>query len=218
MRRMFITAALAAATLAIGAEMLQAQVFIGRGRGAVSINTPYYSSYYGPGWYGGPYYSSGFSTYSYPMYGYSGYNRVYYGSGYPSYSYPYYMSSRYGPVYNYAPATTGATYYSGPVYQESRVPLTSTSSGGYRSFYPSADPQTATVRVLVPTDTARVWIDDQPTQQSGTDRLYVTPPLETGKNYSYTVRASWMQGGQEVNREKKVPIEPGKNALVNFME
>ncbi|MBI3821752.1 MAG: TIGR03000 domain-containing protein, partial [Planctomycetes bacterium] len=51
--------------------------------------------------------------------------------------------------------------------------------------------QEAYLRVLVPDKDAKVLIDDRPTKQTGASRLYVTPPLEARKTFTYTVTARW---------------------------
>ena len=48
--------------------------------------------------------------------------------------------------------------------------------------------------------------------------MFVSPPLEKGQRYHYTIRASWMENGKEVSREKKVDVEPGREFTVNFSQ
>jgi uncharacterized protein (TIGR03000 family) len=57
------------------------------------------------------------------------------------------------------------------------------------------------VKVLVPAD-ARVDIDGNPTRQLGEQRLYETPPLRTGVEYTYTLKVT--AAGKEVTRPVKV--------------
>jgi uncharacterized protein (TIGR03000 family) len=68
----------------------------------------------------------------------------------------------------------------------------------------------------VPDPNARVFFDDAPTQQQGTDRVFTTPPLDPNKTYSYTVRATWTENGREINRSKDVRVQPGRTAMVDF--
>jgi uncharacterized protein (TIGR03000 family) len=76
------------------------------------------------------------------------------------------------------------------------------------------------LKVQVPKADARLWVEGQEMQrESGQEqRTFLSPPLESGKQYEYTVRASWMENGQEVSRERKVPAQPGQQVAVFFRE
>src|SRR5262249_48239272 len=49
------------------------------------------------------------------------------------------------------------------------------------------------VRVLVPSPDAAVYFEGHQTQQTGTYRLFVSPPLDVDAKYTYTVKAQWME-------------------------
>jgi uncharacterized protein (TIGR03000 family) len=71
-------------------------------------------------------------------------------------------------------------------------------SATYDSFYPPSIGATADaglIRLRVPPD-AKVFIDDNPTSQTGVIRAFVTPPLKDNQN-SYQIVARWMENGQE---------------------
>jgi uncharacterized protein (TIGR03000 family) len=72
------------------------------------------------------------------------------------------------------------------------------------------------VRLQVPAD-AEVWFDGQKTQSTGPDRLYVTPPLDRSKSYSYEVKARWMENGQPVERTRTVNIQAGTETRESFL-
>jgi uncharacterized protein (TIGR03000 family) len=61
--------------------------------------------------------------------------------------------------------------------------------------------QSLTLQLLVPAD-AVVEIDGNPTTSPGELRRYVTPPLRTGKEYSYTLKVT--SGGKSVTRQVRV--------------
>jgi uncharacterized protein (TIGR03000 family) len=73
-----------------------------------------------------------------------------------------------------------------------------------------------TVHVLLPESDARVFFDDSPTSETGTDRLFTTPALDPAKSYTYTIRATWTTDGQPTSRSKEVKIQPGKETTVDF--
>jgi uncharacterized protein (TIGR03000 family) len=54
------------------------------------------------------------------------------------------------------------------------------------------------------------------TTQTGVDRVFNTPALEMGKSYTYTVRATWMVNGKEVDRTKDVHIQAGQPTTIDF--
>jgi uncharacterized protein (TIGR03000 family) len=165
------------------------------GRGVYSPG--WYNSYYGPNWYGRSFYEPNW-------YGRS----FYYGPSYGAWtSYPNYQWS-------------GVTY-SQPTGFETNSYASVDNPAGQTSYYSGTgghQANQAILRVVVPDAAAQVMIEDKPTTQRGTQRTFVSPPLEAGKEYSYTVRATWMENGQQLEREKTVPVKPGEQVTVNFMD
>jgi uncharacterized protein (TIGR03000 family) len=147
---------------------------------------------YGRGWYGHGYYGRGWGG-GYPWYGF--------GLGVPGY-FPYYSGYYdYPATYQYVP--TLATE-SSPVYYSSGEPAT------------QAADNSAHLNVQVPAN-AQVWIEGAKTTQTGTDRLFTSPPLTPGTNYSYDVRARWLDNGKPVDRTKTVVVHAGDRLDVNMM-
>jgi uncharacterized protein (TIGR03000 family) len=85
-----------------------------------------------------------------------------------------------------------------------------------RTDDPSSAAQPARITVRVPAD-AVVWFDGVPTRQSGPWRRLVTPPLEPGRKYRYEVRARWGEGGQAVERQRRLSFRAGDNLTVDFL-
>jgi uncharacterized protein (TIGR03000 family) len=56
---------------------------------------------------------------------------------------------------------------------------------------------------------ALLWVDGRLTRVRGQIRYFQSPPLPAGKEYSYTVRAAWQEGGQWVGQTRKVPVHAG---------
>ena len=71
----------------------------------------------------------------------------------------------------------------------------------------AAPSNTATIQVSVPAD-AKVWFDDSPTEQTGSERSFESPPLTPGKTYSYMITAQWR--GPDGNRRR--PKTAGERA------
>jgi uncharacterized protein (TIGR03000 family) len=74
-------------------------------------------------------------------------------------------------------------------------------AAAYGSAQEVAGEQSLTLQLLVPAD-AVVEIDGNPTTSPGELRRYVTPPLRTGKEYSYTLKVT--SGGKSVSRQVHV--------------
>jgi uncharacterized protein (TIGR03000 family) len=173
---------------------------------------------YGSSWDSGyaPYYSRRGNRWSSPSYSF-GYSPSYYsGYTYPSGGYTY---SQPGMTYSYP-----SSGYTSSGFQNI------TPSSGYTSTYPieTTSGQTfygattsvqsdrsAHVEVQVPAN-AEIWFEGQKTNQTGTVRHFTSPPLEPGQQYTYEIRAKWMENGQEVNRTKRQSVQAGSNVSVNF--
>ena len=76
-------------------------------------------------------------------------------------------------------------------------------------------PAPAHIIVQAPPD-AELWFDGNLTKQTGTERNFVTPTLNPGKNYSYAVRVRWMQNGKAVEQFQMATVQAGGQARVQF--
>jgi uncharacterized protein (TIGR03000 family) len=81
----------------------------------------------------------------------------------------------------------------------------------HQSMYASADAaKLVHLRVHVPDPNAQITVQDQVMPTSGTMRVFVSPPLEQD-TYVYTVKATWMENGQQRTETQKVEVQPGRN-------
>jgi len=164
-----------------------------------------YRGGYGGGYRGG---YAGYRGYGYG--GYRGYGYGYRGYGYGGVGY-------YGGLGYYYPYYAGYPYTDAyPDYSASYSPAPAV----YQSFYAApaavtAPNNKALIDVNVPADAA-IWIDGNPTKQTGASREYVTPALTPGQNYSYELKARWMENGQPVEKTQKVRFQAGNQVVVNF--
>ncbi len=105
----------------------------------------------------------------------------------------------------------GVAYtYTGPGY----------TTRSYSYYFSPAEPVATVaapgnVRMILPDPTARVWFDGALTQQTGSERVFVTPALAPG-THAYTIRAVWMDGNREVTHERTINVMPGRTTVVNF--
>jgi uncharacterized protein (TIGR03000 family) len=70
--------------------------------------------------------------------------------------------------------------------------------------------------VKVPQPSAEVFVDGKKTVQTGTDRIFESPPLEAGAAFKYTVTARWVERGQVVESSREVTGTPGEVVRVDF--
>jgi len=161
------------------------------------------------------YYHGGYNHYGH----YRGFGTgLYLGS--PSYSYGYGYPS-YG--YNYAYPDYGSSYVYEPSYTYVQ-PTTVVPPGAYAPLNlgttvmpPVEESTTVTVDVVVP-ETAEVWFDGYKTNQAGSSRTFVSPPLEPGHSYTYDVRARWTDpSGRVIDETKQVAVQAGQEVTLNFM-
>jgi uncharacterized protein (TIGR03000 family) len=78
-----------------------------------------------------------------------------------------------------------------------------------------AERKPATVRATLPIN-AKLTIDGQATRSTSGQRLFVTPPLEVGKPYSYTFRANFLRAGKTITVEQEVFVRAGQETLVSL--
>jgi uncharacterized protein (TIGR03000 family) len=170
----------------------------------------YGRGFYGRGWGGfGLGYGLGYlnGSWGYPGWGYGGWDYDYYpGYAYYDYGTPIYTYPDYG-------------YYQAPsvVYQQ---PTFDQYSSAYNSQFmqnqPTQEPNTVLLDVRVP-PSAQVWFDGTATHETGRTRQFISPPLQPGQEYTYTIRARWMQNGRPVVMTKKVEVAANQHRTVDFL-
>lgn len=188
MRKTLMVLTLALAAMTMLASDAFAQRRGGGGRGYGGGGRGYYSrGYYGRG-YGGYGYGYGLGLGIWPGY-YGGYNPGYYSS--PGY------------------VVDSPNYYADPVVQAPGNQVR-------QSFYPETTNQEATLTVLLPKADAQVWFDGAATQQQGMQRTFMSPALEQGRSFTYTIKGRWMENGRPVERERQVSVQSGQSVTVDL--
>jgi uncharacterized protein (TIGR03000 family) len=69
--------------------------------------------------------------------------------------------------------------------------------------------------VSVPAE-ARLTIDGEVTTSTATQRVFVSPALNYGREYSYTLQAEFKMNGKQVTRTREVTIKAGEETRVSF--
>jgi uncharacterized protein (TIGR03000 family) len=71
--------------------------------------------------------------------------------------------------------------------------------------------------VRVPPEAA-VWLNEQPTHQTGPRREFASSGLIPGRQYTFTVRARWTApGGGIVDQERRISVQGGERRNVDFL-
>lgn len=168
-------------------ETASAQRYYRGHRGGWDNGRHYYGGYYHRGYY--PYATFGFS-YGYPW---SSYSYGYPGTAY-SYSYP---DSTY---YYTAPRTS---YYYDPGLSQS-------------SYVDGSDANRAYLQVIVPDPNSEIYIQNQRMSVTGSVRDFVSPDLEPGKTFTYTIMLKKNVSGRMQEETRKVDVAAGSRVIVDF--
>jgi len=203
MRKTFVTLSLFAIVL----TACTAAVFAGgKRRGGGGSDCGGYGAYGGGGGYA-------YGGYGGPSYAYGGYGNP--GSMYGGQTYGYNGQAN---TYGTYGGLSGQTYaYGNQPSSIGPAGYDSTRSGTdvRQSFYSGPGfEQTAIFTILVPDQNAELWLNDQPTQQRGTERTYQTPPLSA--NGFYTIKARWTENGKTVERQRRIEVRAGQSQSVDF--
>lgn len=79
--------------------------------------------------------------------------------------------------------------------------------------------QPVQLRVLLPHPNAQVIIDDSPTRQTGPIRTFISPPLETGKVYTYTLTTTWQPNNYTtITRTRKFDVRAGQEVEADLRQ
>jgi uncharacterized protein (TIGR03000 family) len=135
------------------------------------------------------------------------------GYGYGGYSYGgYYGYSTYGAL-NYSGSLPSNYYYGTSPTQGGSADYYNASSG---QLAPRADGM-APARLLVrlPAD-ATLSVEGTPTTSTQGVRSFISPPLQPGRDYLYTLKAEVMRDGKRVERTKDVRVHAGEQSDVTI--
>jgi len=91
-----------------------------------------------------------------------------------------------------------------------------TSTGYMAQAAPTAsEANRATIVVNLPAD-ATLTFNGTPTRSTSERRVFTTPPLEPGHNYTYTLTARVTRDGQTTTTTREVAVQPGRSMEVTL--
>jgi uncharacterized protein (TIGR03000 family) len=73
----------------------------------------------------------------------------------------------------------------------------------------------ATIAVNLP-EGAKLTFDDAATVSTGSDRLFITPPLERGKDFHYTLEAKLTRDGKTETTSEQITVRAGEQTRVDM--
>jgi uncharacterized protein (TIGR03000 family) len=73
----------------------------------------------------------------------------------------------------------------------------------------------ATIIVTLPAD-AKLTVDDNPTTSTSTTRVLVSPDLEPGKEFNYTLKGEIVRDGKTVVATQRITVRAGEETRVNL--
>jgi uncharacterized protein (TIGR03000 family) len=174
-----------------------------------------YGCYGGGGW-GGGYGGGGYGCYGCYGGGWGGWAGNY-GGGYGCYG----CYGGYGGVgyYGspYAPAGPGGYIPAGPGEPGPKPDKDKDKDKGKDKGKNGSEEVRAKLTVELPAD-AQLYVDNVLMKTTSAKRSFVTPPLQTGKTYAYTLRAEMVRDGQKVSVTGQVVIQPGQDVQAILSE
>jgi uncharacterized protein (TIGR03000 family) len=82
---------------------------------------------------------------------------------------------------------------------------------------PEAKENRAVIQILLPSTANDIWVDGtKMTTRLSASRVFISPPLEPGHNYTYTVRADWPGTEGMVSQERPVILGANRTVTVDF--
>jgi len=122
------------------------------------------------------------------------------------------------PAYAYYPMAGNPAYAYYPMPANPALPASGQTISSVSLYPPAASANegtSAVIHIAVPAQ-AEIWFDDWKTTQSGTNRQFVSPPLTSGRDYSYDVMARWTEQGKAVTQNRRITVRAGQVANVSF--
>jgi uncharacterized protein (TIGR03000 family) len=98
--------------------------------------------------------------------------------------------------------------------------LAGTQTDGRRALYPPDSEgmrsRSVLLEVRVPAG-AEIWIEGAKTLQKGVVRQFISPPLEPDRQFTYEIKAKWLDNGQERTQTRNVNVRAGQRVRVDLM-
>lgn len=67
-------------------------------------------------------------------------------------------------------------------------------------------------------ENAEIWVNGVKTKQTGESRYFFSPPLTSGKKYSYQLRLRWTKDGKPVEETQRIVVQAGQTIRRDFTQ
>jgi uncharacterized protein (TIGR03000 family) len=122
---------------------------------------------------------------------------------------------------NSTQAPNARRFWERPRYSQSSFFYTYPARTYERSYYyvqPVQNANTVQLRIRLP-ESAQLWIEEQEMPQRGGERLFASPPLTPGRDYTYHFKAQWRDAdGKSVVRARNVDVRANASVMVDLMQ
>jgi uncharacterized protein (TIGR03000 family) len=65
---------------------------------------------------------------------------------------------------------------------------------------------------------ARIWFSGEETSQTGTERVFQSPLLESGRDFVYKLRIQWREGQKLIERTRDLTIRAGDHLTLSYVQ
>ena len=151
-------------------------------------------------------YVYGLGYFNYPfLSNYFGYPSSYYYNSYPAYysSYPTYYGSTSPDYYANSSVDPGDT--------EGNLP-----SPGQNAISNTPIADTARLEIRLPDPQASIWVEGQSIASNGAVRQFNSPQLDPSRQFTYDVKAAWIENGRLVTDERRVKVQANGQSVIDF--
>lgn len=85
-----------------------------------------------------------------------------------------------------------------------------------RNWTQQGVPDRATIAVTLPED-AQLTFDGEATVSTGSSRLFITPPLEQGRDFHYTLDAKFIRNSKAETTSRQITVRAGQETRVDLL-
>jgi uncharacterized protein (TIGR03000 family) len=104
-----------------------------------------------------------------------------------------------------------------PIFQNQNQPPTQAPAPQRLDQLPAPQDNRARITIVLPSTANDIWVEGEkmPSRLTAT-RIFISPPLEPGHDYSYRIKASWVNLDQIITRERQVMVRANQSTTVDF--
>lgn len=86
------------------------------------------------------------------------------------------------------------------------------------SAKPAPTPTQALLEIRMPRENAKLYFDGKESDLTGETRIFLTPPLTPGANYTFTLKATWPGPIEDMTNEETITFRAGERKVVDLRQ